>query len=110
MIRKKLTFGESSREKHVDDSLTGHERWLVFSQSDDPVQRQVCIQELVECAFQAGFASTCAHILPRIKDLICDDDAQIRSATLGVLSDFSGYLIQSEYEDGYVFTFLYRRK
>jgi hypothetical protein len=102
ILKKKFTFGQNTRGVHVDETLTGFDRFVTLYESEDSLQRQACTREIVECAFQAGFAATRRNILPRITDLLNDDDGQVRSASLSVLSDFSGYLIQSEYEEGYV--------
>jgi len=102
IIRKKFAFNDTQRGGEVDENLSPHERWLLLSKSEDFIQRQASVSELVECAFEAGFVSTCRHILPGIKELLKDDDAQVRSSMLASISNFAGYLIQSDCDEGYV--------
>ena len=101
LFRKQFTFSSDEGMKCVDESLSIPDRIKFLLRSDDFIQRQACVKQLVDSAFGIGFEGTLRYIIPVWQELVNDMDAQVRSLTLSCSSDLAGCLIQSDCDHGY---------
>lgn len=101
ILKKKFSLFKDGPEFHIDDSLPTINRILELAKSGFPQQRTTCLKEILDACYEMGFVSSSRSFVPIIGKLCSDTDASVRVVAHGILSDLSGYLLQTEYEAGY---------
>jgi len=101
ILKKKFALFEDGPEFHIDDSLPTINRITELAKSGHSQQRTTCLEEILDACYEMGFVSSSRSFVPIIAKLSSDTDASVRGLALRILSDISGYLLQSEYKAGY---------
>jgi hypothetical protein len=102
LLRKKLSFDESSTPPMIDENMSPRSRFETLVRSESLVQRLVCLKELNETVYDLGMQCTVEMVVPAIVKLISDPDMQTRCHVLDSFTSLVSYLLQEDFDTGFL--------